>query len=57
MKPSSQAFTLRIFLPDGPDGIRIIEKGGWTGVGLVFPRALFPVAKQRHELEGAVCTS
>lgn len=43
-------FSLRIFLPDGsPDGLRIIEKSNWTGLGVVCPRPLLSKAKQRDE--------
>lgn len=44
------AFTIRIFVPDGePEGVRIIDRMNWTGVGLVFPRARWPDIKQRPE--------
>jgi len=47
-------FSVRIFIPTGdPDELRIIEKFGWTGQGLVFPRALFPKVRRRPELESA----
>ena len=43
----SKPFSIRIFLPDGTaDGVRIIEKSNWTGVGLVVPRSLVPEAKK-----------
>ena len=43
-------FTIRIFVPDGdPDGVRIIDRMNWTGVGLAFPRAKWPEIKQRSE--------
>ena len=52
MKPPA-AFSVRIFLPNGePDGIKVVEKSNWPGRGLVFPRALFPDAKGRPELDG-----
>jgi hypothetical protein len=29
---------LRIFLPDGdPDGLRLIDRMNWTGLGIAFP--------------------
>lgn len=44
-------FSVRIFIPSGePEGLRIVEKSNWTGQGLVFPRALYPEARQRAEL-------
>lgn len=44
-------YSIKIFLPDGdPDGLRTIEKSNWSGVGIVIPRALFGVAKNRREL-------
>jgi len=43
-------FTIRIFLPDGdPDGVRIIDRMNWTGVGIVFPRDKWPETKYRTE--------
>ena len=33
-------FTIRIFVPDGdPEGVRLIDRLNWTGLGVVFPRA------------------
>lgn len=35
----SDPFTIRIFVPDGdPDGIRLIDRMNWTGLGLIFRR-------------------
>ena len=46
----SNPFSIRIFLPDGTaDGIRIIEKSNWTGVGVVVPRAVLNDSKKREE--------
>ena len=34
----SDPFTIRIFVPDGdPEGLRIIDRMNWTGLGIVFP--------------------
>ena len=45
-------FTIRIFVPDGdPEGVRIIDRMNWTGLGLVFPRAKWPEIKQRPEMQ------
>ncbi len=45
-------FTIRIFVPDGdPEGVRIIDRMNWTGLGLVFPRAKWPDVRQRPEMQ------
>ncbi len=45
-------FSLRVFLPQGePQGLRVVEKTNWTGVGLVFPRTRLDRALNRHELK------
>ncbi|WP_018046185.1 GIY-YIG nuclease family protein [Methylobacterium sp. 88A] len=32
-------FTIRVFVPDGdPEGVRIIDRLNWTGLGIAFPR-------------------
>ena len=47
----SKAYTIKIFLPDGnPDGLRTIEKSGWNGSGIVFPRTMLGEARKRPEL-------
>lgn len=47
----SKAYTIKIFLPDGnPDGLRTIEKSGWNGSGIVFPRTILGEARKRPEL-------
>ena len=34
-------FTIHIFVPDGdPEGVRLIGRMNWTGIGLAFPRSL-----------------
>jgi hypothetical protein len=43
-------FTIRIFVPDGdPEGVRVIDRMNWTGLGIVFPREKWPATKQRAE--------
>jgi len=43
-------FTIRIFVPDGdPEGVRLIDRMNWTGLGIVFPREKWPTTKQRLE--------
>jgi hypothetical protein len=46
MKP----YSIRIFLPDGvPDGLRLVEKSNWSGLGIVCPRSLLGESKSRAE--------
>ena len=48
----ADSFTIRIFVPDGdPEGIRLIDRMNWTGLGLVFPRAKWLEVRQRSELQ------
>jgi hypothetical protein len=43
-------FTIRIFVPDGdPEGLRIIDRMNWTGLGIVFPRTDWSKIKQRSD--------
>ena len=43
-------YTIRIFVPDGnPEGLRIIDRMNWTGLGIAFPREEWPKIKQRSE--------
>ncbi len=45
-------FTIRIFVPDGdPEGVRIIDRMNWTGVGVVFSRSSWPNIRKRQELK------
>lgn len=44
-------FTIRIFVPDGdPEGVRLIDRMNWTGLGIVFPRNQWPNVKKRPNL-------
>ncbi len=44
-------FTIRIFVPNGdPEGVRLIDRMNWTGLGLVFPRTMWPEVRQRQEM-------
>ena len=37
-------------MPDGdPEGVRLIDRMNWTGLGLAFPRSKWPDTKQRSE--------
>lgn len=48
----SDPFTIRIFVPDGdPEGVRLIDRMNWTGLGIVFPRAKWREVRQRAELQ------
>lgn len=47
---SQRPFSIRIFVPDGdPDGLRVVEKSNWTGVGIVFRRTNYKQAANRDE--------
>jgi hypothetical protein len=46
----AKPFTLRVFVPDGdPEGVRIIDRMNWTGLGITFPREKWPEVKKRPE--------
>jgi len=46
-------FTLRLFVPSGrPEEIRILEKIGWSGIGLSVPRSHLLEFKNRKESSG-----
>jgi hypothetical protein len=46
----SNPFTIRIFVPTGdPEGLRIIDRMNWTGLGIVFPREEWTSVRQRVE--------
>ena len=48
----SDAFTLRIYVPDGdPDGVRIVDRMNWTGKGLVVPRERWIATRLREEFD------
>jgi hypothetical protein len=43
-------YTIRIFVPDGdPEGLRIIDRMNWTGLGIVFPREGWAKIKHRQD--------
>jgi hypothetical protein len=43
-------FTIRIFVPDGdPEGVRLIDRMNWTGLGIAFPRSKWTEVRQRSE--------
>ena len=44
-------FSLKVFMPQGePQGLRVVEKTNWTGIGLIFPRTRVDKARERPEL-------
>jgi hypothetical protein len=46
-------FTIRIFVPDGdPEGVRLIDRMNWMGVGVAFQRTQWSQVRQRPELAG-----
>lgn len=45
-------FTIRIFVPDGdPEGVRLIDRMNWTGLGVVFRRGDWQAVRKRPEFE------
>lgn len=47
----AKSFTIQIFVPDGdPESIKIIDKFGWTGRGLSFPRQKWSTVKSLPEV-------
>lgn len=54
MSGSSQRrdpYTIRIFVPDGnPEGVRIVDKLNWTGMGIAFPRSRWNEVRLRPQL-------
>jgi hypothetical protein len=47
---ANDPFTIRIFVPDGdPEGVRLIDRMNWTGLGIVVPREKWLATKQRLE--------
>lgn len=49
---SQRPFSIRIFVPGGdPDGLRLVEKSNWTGVGVVFNRTNFKQVVGRPEFD------
>lgn len=47
----SDPFTIRVFVADGdPEGVRLVDRMNWTGVGIVFPRERWMAVRSRTEL-------
>lgn len=50
MEAVPDPFTIRIFVPDGdPEGVRLIDRMNWTGLGIAFPRSKWGEVRQRAE--------
>lgn len=46
-------FTIRIHLPNGdPEDVRVVDRLGWTGVGVAFPRVSWSEVRSRDEFSG-----
>ncbi|MEZ4499085.1 MAG: hypothetical protein R2839_03270 [Thermomicrobiales bacterium] len=44
----SKGVTVKIFLADGtPDGLKIVEKSNWTGIGVMCSRSQYPDVQNR----------
>lgn len=49
----SKGVTVKIFLADGtPDGLKIVEKSNWTGIGVMCSRSQYPDVQNRSEFDG-----
>src|SRR5262249_15992125 len=49
-------FTIPIFVPDGdPEGVRLIDRMNWTGLGVAFPRSRWMEVRQRSEFTPVSC--
>lgn len=49
---STRPFSIKMFLPTGdPDGLRLIERSLWTGVGVVFNRSDYKSVSVRPEFQ------
>jgi hypothetical protein len=47
----AKSFTIQIFVPDGdPESIKVIDKFGWTGKSISFPRQKWSVVKSLPEV-------
>lgn len=45
-------YSIRVFVPDGdPDGLRLVERTNWTGIGVVFKRTGYKQAASRPEFD------
>ena len=47
--PSPRPFDLRLFVPSGlPEGMRIVQKTNWSGIGYVIPRTQLKEIGRAH---------
>lgn len=47
-------FVVSILMVDGrPDGLRLVEKSNWVGLGIICPRGRYPEAKKREEFSNS----
>ena len=48
---TADPFTIRTFVPDGddPEGVRIIDRMNWTGLGFVFHRNKLAEVRKRAD--------
>ncbi|MDA7492634.1 GIY-YIG nuclease family protein [bacterium] len=52
MSENQRPYSIRVFVPDGdPDGLRLVERSNWTGVGVVFKRTGYKQAASRPEFD------
>src|SRR3954451_16766597 len=50
----TRPFNIRVHFPEGePRGLRIVEKSGWNGYGLISPRQRFSAVRHRTEFAQA----
>ncbi len=48
---ATRGFSVRLYFPDGdPQGLKVVERPGWTGQGVAFPRLLLAIARRREEV-------
>ena len=47
-------FNIRIFVAEGmPDGLRLVEKSNWVGLGIICPRGRYSEVKKRKEFSSS----
>ena len=50
----SEPYTIRVFVLEGdPDGVKIVDRLNWTGVGIAFPREAWLRVRTRPEFKRA----
>ena len=51
---STRPFSIRIFVAEGiPDGLRMVEKSNWVGLGMVCPRGRYSHVRKREEFSNS----